>query len=220
LTYRTWSKYLPDSIEVYTANLPGRSNRFKEPAFYNLNTMVEAIDEAILPYLDKPFAIFGHSMGALISFELTRRLRANRNLLPAHLFISGRRAPHLPNTDPITYNLPDLELMEEVRRLNGTKEEVLDHPELIQIMLPLLRADFSVVETYAYKPDAVLNCPITVFGGLKDPEVTREQLEAWREQTSAGFMLRMIPGDHFFLYKAQPLLLRFILQGLQRLLST
>lgn len=218
LIYRNWSKYLPDVIEVCAAHLPGRGNRFKEAPFTSLTTMVEAIGEAITPYLDKPFAIFGHSMGALISFELTRLLRAKHNLQPVHLFVSGRRAAQLPKTEPITHNLPDAELMQEVRRLNGTQEELFEHPELLQIMLPLLRADFSVVETYGYKPDEPLPCPLTVFGGLNDPEVKREQLEAWRQQTAADCRVRMMPGDHFFLLRTEPLLLRLILQDLQQAL--
>jgi medium-chain acyl-[acyl-carrier-protein] hydrolase len=220
--YRTWPQSLLSDVEVCTAQLPGRGTRMREQPFDNILPMVEALAGAIEPYLDKPFAFFGHSMGAMISFELVRQLRAARGIEPAHLFVSGRRAPQIPNEDPITYNLPEAEFCEELLRLNGTPKEVIDQPELMQIMLPLLRADFSVVETYAYRPDVSLDCPITVFGGLQDTEVTRDQLEAWREQTTASCTLRMLPGNHFFLndVQAQAILLRVISKELQQLLQS
>jgi medium-chain acyl-[acyl-carrier-protein] hydrolase len=218
--YRLWPQSLLPEIEVCPAQLPGRGTRMREQPFDNIQPMVEEMASAIEPYLDKPFAFFGHSMGAMISFELVRQLRAARGIAPAHLFVSGRRAPQLANADPITYNLPDAELCEELLRLNGTPKEVIEHPELMQIMLPLLRADFSVVETYVYRPEAPLDCPVTVFGGLQDTEVTREQLEAWREQTTDACSVRMLSGNHFFLNdaQAQAIILRIISTELQKLL--
>lgn len=216
--YRNWSRLLPPEIEVCAAHLPGRGDRIKETPFTDLSAMVSVIAEAIVPHLDLPLAFFGHSMGAIISFELARKLREIQNIRPAHLFVSGRRAPQLPIDEPITHNLSEPQLLEEVRRLNGTPAEVLEHPELMQLMLPLLRADFSVVETYRYHPGALLDCPVTAFGGLQDVEVSRQHLEAWGELTNAAFSLRMLPGDHFFLNtpSAQALLLRAISQQLQQ----
>lgn len=216
--YRNWSRLLPPEIEVCAARLPGRDRRIKESPFTDLSEMVSVIAEAIVPYLDLPLAFFGHSMGAIISFELARKLRETQNQQPAHLFVSGRRAPQLPNDEPITHNLPEPQLLEELRRLKGTPTEVLEHPELMELMLPLLRADFSVVETYGYRPGAPLDCPVTVFGGLQDAEVSREDLEAWGELTNAAFSLRMLPGDHFFLNtpSTQELLLRAVAQQLQK----
>jgi len=219
--YRNWSRLLPPEIEVCAAHLPGRDRRIKESPFTDLSEMVSVIAETIVPYLDLPMAFFGHSMGAMISFELARKLRETQNMRPAHLFVSGRRAPQLPIEEPITYNLPEPQLMKELRRLNGTPTEVLEHPELMQLMLPLLRADFSVVETYSYRPGAPLDCPVTVFGGLQDAEVSRQDLEAWGELTNAAFSLRMLAGDHFFLNtpSTQELLLRSIAQQLQKYLQ-
>jgi medium-chain acyl-[acyl-carrier-protein] hydrolase len=205
--YRLWPQSLPSEVEVFVAHLPGRGTRLREQAFSSLDALVETAAEAIAPLLDKPFALFGHSMGAMISFELARRLREQGQPQPARLFVSGRRAPQLPHDDPISYNLPDAELGQELLRLNGTPKEVLEHPELMELMLPLLRADFSVVETYVYRPGVPPDCPLTVFGGLRDAEVSREQLEAWREQTAGEFTLRMLPGDHFFLNEPQSQLL-------------
>lgn len=217
--YRTWPAELPDTIEVCTAELPGRGARLNEPPFTRLEYIVDFFANVINPYLDKPFAFFGHSMGAMISFELACRLRAEVGVKPAHLFVSGRRAPQMLDRNPITYNLPSPMLLEELRRLNGTPIEVLENPELMHLMLPLLRADFEVVETYVYSPRAALDCPVTAFGGLQDQEVSRKELEAWREQTIASFSLRMLPGGHFFLHTARQLLLRMLSQEVSNLTS-
>jgi medium-chain acyl-[acyl-carrier-protein] hydrolase len=166
--------------------------------------------------LATPFAFFGHSMGAMISFELARRLRREHDREPIHLFVSGRRAPQLPITEPPTYNLPEPQLIEDLRRLNGTPRAVLENPELLQLVLPLLRTDFEVCQTYTYTPQAPLSCPITVFGGLQDTEAPRESLAAWREQTTSSFTLRMFPGDHFFLHTTQHDMLRIIYEQLSR----
>lgn len=218
--YRSWPQSLPPEVEVCAAQLPGRGTRIREQPFQSLTPLVEAAAEAITPYLDKPFALFGHSMGAVISFELARRLRDLGKPQPSHLFVSGRRAPQVPNEDPVTYNLLDDELQRELLRLNGTPQEVLEHPGLMELMIPLLRADFAVVETYDYHPGAPLGCPITAFGGLQDLDVTREYLEGWREQTAGAFALRMLPGNHFFLNDAQTqtLLLRALSGDLHQLL--
>jgi medium-chain acyl-[acyl-carrier-protein] hydrolase len=212
--FSKWPQQLPPGVEVLAAQLPGRASRIREPPHTGLHALVEELGRAVRPYLDVPFAFFGHSMGAMIGFELARLLRREGVGAPTHLFVSGRRAPQIPNTDALTYNLPDAELIEQLRRLNGTPPAVLEHPELMQLMLPLLRADFEVVETYRYVDEPPLDCPISAFGGLQDPEVTREQLEAWRAQTTSGFVRRMFDGDHFFLHRAEPLLLRTIAREL------
>jgi len=173
--------------------------------------------EAILPYLDRPFVLFGHSMGALISFELARQLRDQYSLRPGHLFVSARRAPHIPEPDPPIHSLPEPHFVDEVRSLNGVSDEVLRNEELMQVIIPILRADFEMCETYTYIFGAPLNCPISAFGGVGDSETQREDLEAWRDQTTATFTLRMFPGDHFFLHSAQSTLLQGLCQELERL---
>src|SRR6266404_5241949 len=162
-TFRSWQHGLPESIEAFPIQLPGRGGRLSEAPLHHLQEIIEALARALAPFFDKPFAFFGHSMGALIGLELSRWLRRERNLIPVHLFVSGRRAPQLSETEPPTYNLPEPEFIERLRRLNGTPQEVLDHPELMQLMIPLLRADFSVCETYEYKSEPPLDCPLTVF---------------------------------------------------------
>jgi medium-chain acyl-[acyl-carrier-protein] hydrolase len=215
--YRPWASSLPSTVEVYLINLPGRGMRLHERTFTQMSPMVQEIANVLLPVLDKPFAFFGHSMGALISFELAHHLRSENGLSPAQLFVSGRRAPQIPDTDPPTHELPDAEFIEELRRLNGTPKEVLEHPELMQIMLPVLRSDFAICQTYAYEPRPILDCPITAYGGLLDEDVSREQLEAWGKQTSALFKMRLLPGDHFFIHTAQSLLLEALTHELNLL---
>lgn len=208
--FRSWPNSLPPTVEVCPVELPGRGTRLKEPPFTRLSPLVQAIAHAILPHLDKPFAFFGHSMGALVSFELTRLLRRNYSRSPVHLFVSASRAPQVPDPDPPIHALPEPEFLEELRCLNGTPKEVLENTELMQLLLPILRADFAVIETYVYAPEPAQDFPITAFGGLQDREVSCDALEAWREQTSASFSLQMLPGNHFFIQSAQPLLLQFL----------
>jgi surfactin synthase thioesterase subunit len=186
----------------------------KEPPFFSLSSLVQAAAAAIIPRLDMPFALFGHSMGSLIAFELARLIRRECGLSPVHMFVSGRGAPHTAGSEPVRHTLPDHEFMESLRELNGMPEEVLAHGELMGVLLPILRADFSVCETYEYSPDVPLDCPITAFGGLQDRAVTREDLQSWREQTRGAFRLRMIPGDHFFVNSARPLVIGSVAQDL------
>jgi medium-chain acyl-[acyl-carrier-protein] hydrolase len=184
--------------------------------------LVETLTTALSAYLDKPFACFGHSLGGLLSFELARELRRRANPLPRCLFISGRGAPHLPilrfsdgdaMRSPI-HGIPDSAFIAELQRLNGTPEIVLQHQELMQLLLPTIRADFELFETYVYQPEPPLDCPIVAFGGLQDSEATKETLEAWQAQTQGYFRLQMFPGNHFFLQTAQALLLSALTQHL------
>ncbi len=218
--YRSWAAKLPPQVDVCPAQLPGRGHRIREDGYTNVPALTKALAEGIRPLLNQPFAFFGHSMGAILAFELTRELRRTTNSQPVHLFASGRVAPQVPRLTPITYNLPEAEFIERVREMNGTPKEVLEHPELMEMMMPLLRADFEVVETYTYEPDAPLDCPITVLGGLQDLEVPRESLEAWREQTTAAFSLRILQGDHFFVNTAQTFIYRILTDELYKHLTT
>jgi medium-chain acyl-[acyl-carrier-protein] hydrolase len=213
LIFRTWSDGLPADVEVCPVQLPGRGTRSSERPFTHLSTLVEALAEALAPLLDKPFAFFGHSLGALVSFELARRVRSRYGVNPSRLFVSAGRAPQIPRRGPAIHTLPEKEFLAELRRLNGTPSELLEHRELMELMLPLLRADFALFETYVYASEPPLGCPISAFGGLQDRRVQDSDLEAWRTQTSKEFSLQMFPGDHFFL--SQPALLRVLAEELQ-----
>jgi medium-chain acyl-[acyl-carrier-protein] hydrolase len=215
-TYRHWSKNLPAQVEVCAVQLPGRGSRLRETPFTRMEPLVRAVLHELRSYLDKPFAFFGHSMGAVISFELARLLRLEHATLPFHLFVSGRSAPQLSRPKSPTYGLGHAEFIEELLRLKGTPPEVLSHPGLMQFVLPLLRADFELIETYSYRHEPPLNVPVTAFGGLADPDVSRESLGGWRAQTTAAFSLRMLSGDHFYLTANEELLLSVLARELYR----
>lgn len=218
LVFRTWPESLPPEIEVCPVQLPGRENRLSEPPFTKLLPLVEKLAEVLCPYFDIPFCFFGHSMGGLISFELARHLRRQNAPAPVHLFVSGRTAPQLPDRDRMISHLPEPEFLEELRGLNGTPEGILQNAEFRELILPILRGDFAICETYEYTIEKPLACPISVFGGVEDGKVYRDDLEAWRNQTCGAFNLQMLPGDHFFLHSTRPLLLRAITRDLMRLL--
>lgn len=162
-----------------------------------------------------PFAFFGHTTGALIGFELARRLRRLGAKSPECLFGAACRAPRLAGGHVITHDLPEPEFVEELRRLGGTPAEVLENDELLRLMLPLLRADFSVTQTYNHTEGPPLDCPLTVFGGLRDKEVSRESLALWGEYMTARFSLHMLPGDHFFLHSSRGALLEIVARELK-----
>jgi len=214
LIYRKWTDSLPPSVEVCPIELPGRGMQMHLSPYNRLEPLVNAISDTIQPYLDQPFAFFGHSMGALVSFELARLLRKQYGISPSHLFVSGRHAPQILDTDPPIHALPESAFKEELRQLNGTPSAVLESTELMQLLLPMLRADFAVLETYVYHAAPPLECNITAFGGLQDV-INRSHLLPWREQTTASFSLQLLPGDHFFVHSAQPILLKSLAEHLQ-----
>jgi medium-chain acyl-[acyl-carrier-protein] hydrolase len=216
MIFRTWHNSLPPTIEVCPIELPGRGRQIKLPLYTEMQPLVREIAQNLIPYLDKPFAIFGHSMGGLVSFELTRLLRSEYNLTPLHLFISARNAPQVTPTKRKIYNLPDAEFWQEIRNYNGTPDDVMENQEMIQIFLPILRADFTVLDTYVYTHQPPFNIPISVFGGLQDTEFIDYELEAWQEQTLANFSLHKLEGNHFFIRSHEKLLLKTIYQQIQK----
>jgi medium-chain acyl-[acyl-carrier-protein] hydrolase len=213
--FRTWPDGLPADVEVCPIQLPGRGARLMERPFNQLWPLTQALAQALVPLLDMPFAFFGHSLGALVSFELARHLRSRYGVHPVRLIVSASRAPQFPHRERPLHNSPEGEFVAQVGRLNGTPRELLEHEELMEIVLPVLRADFALYETYVYSPEPPLSCPISAFGGLQDRKVSHSDLDGWREQTSASFSLRMFPGDHFFLNTTQLLLLRVLSQELR-----
>jgi medium-chain acyl-[acyl-carrier-protein] hydrolase len=215
--FRAWTALLPRDVEVVPIQMPGHETRLNEPLFSNFQPLVDALARDLDRWLDVPFAFFGHSMGAVIAFELARRLHASGRGDPVHLFLAGRRAPHLASDEEPLHDLPDAELLERVRALNGTPATVLEDRELIELLLPILRADFAICESYEYRAQGPrLQCPLSVFGGTEDPEVSRDDLLAWREHTQGRFRARLFPGDHFFLHTARAPLLAAIADELPR----
>jgi medium-chain acyl-[acyl-carrier-protein] hydrolase len=217
--FRTWPANLPASVEVCPVELPGRGARIKEALVTGLVPIAAAITHHVAATLDRPFALFGHSMGAVLAFEIARALRAEYGFEPEHLFVSGRNAPHIPDPDPPIHELPRAEFIAKLRGLDGTPAGVLEHEQLMELMLPILRADFESSETYAYSAGHPLTCAITAFGGLTDREVSAAHLEAWREHTTGPFTARMFPGGHFFIHSAQTLLLGAIADKLDQMVG-
>jgi medium-chain acyl-[acyl-carrier-protein] hydrolase len=213
--FRSWQRVLADMIEVCPVQLPGRGARTTESPCTNINQLVRDAGQALVPYIDKPFALFGHSMGALIAFELARHLRREYSTQPVHLFVSARCSPQTINKR-FDSKLFDSELPELLRRNNGTPEEILENPELIELVTPVLRADMALCNSYVYTPEPPFSFPITAFGGLDDRGVTRRHIEGWREHTAGSFVLRMLPGDHFFLNKSRLALLEAISRELEQ----
>lgn len=213
--FRGWEKTLPADIEIHIAQLPGRDKRFLEEIPRSVSKIVEGLKQGIQPYLNEPFAFFGHSMGALLAFELARTLVKEEKVSPLHLFVSGKAAPHLKNIHRTIYNLPKEQFLQELSNLNGTPKEVLGNKELMQIYEPILRGDFEVCDTYLYKKGSLLTCPISAFGGLQDVRVDERNLKAWGELTTAFNQVRMVEGDHFFLHSQQDFIQNAIINDLK-----
>lgn len=212
--YQHWPSTLPPDLEIYSVQLPGREGRYFEPPFTRLEPLIHALADAAGPYLDRPFVCFGHSMGALIGFELARELRRRSLPTPERLYVSAFRAPHTPSPHSPLHVLPDAEFLAELARLDGAPEEIWQDVELRQLMLPVLRADFALCESYSYVEEPPLDCSIVVFGGLDDREVGRDALRAWEKHTNASCRLAMVPGNHFFIHSSRSALLQTLAQDL------
>ena len=213
--FRNWPQYLSPDIELSAVQLPGREARMTEAPIGELGRLVDELAEAIEPSLDRPVALFGHSIGGLIAFELAREMRRRYGIEPVHLFVSGCPGPQVSDNDPL-YDLPEDEFLDRMRRFNGTPREVLEHSEMMQLVLPALRADFSLRDTYVHVKEPPLRCAISVFGGLEDIRVGTEQLGAWRAHTSESFHMCLFQGDHFFLRTAQTAVVESVARTLQR----
>ena len=209
--YYPWSRILPPQIDVYATQLPGREDRYAEPPSRNLTFLVDSVIDAIDGLSHKPFALFGHSMGALLAFEVARTLREMGLEQPVHLFVSGRQGPQAPFTGEPLHLLPETDfLLECTRRYQGIPKAILDEPELVKMFLPILRADMQAVETYRYEKRDPLNIPITALHGKEDHSLKPEDIELWANETLSEFSCRKLPGSHFFLHSARDQVLEII----------
>lgn len=197
--YAPWARAMPSDVELVAIQPPGRATRFREPAFDRLEPLLEALLPNLVPLLQQPYVFFGHSMGALVAFELTRLLRQEGLPLPSHLVVSGRRAPHWTHTEAPMHDLPDAKFLERLKALNGTPEALLREPELMAMVLPTLRADFAVLEHWQHQEQAPLPVPITALGGTQDDRVPLESLNEWQQHTTGSFNHALFEGDHFYL---------------------
>ena len=196
-----WRKYFPDEIEVCAVQLPGRESRFMQAPITRMDAVVDELAPIIMSTVDLPFAFFGHSMGALIAFNVARRLHAAGAPLPRQLFVSAHRAPHLPDREPI-HGLADDEFL---ARLGDSRLASLDE-EMRGIFLSIVRADITICESYRYEPAPALPCPITALGGVEDHMASEAELRGWEMHTSSSFDLELFSGGHFYLRGAEQLL--------------
>jgi len=214
--FRTWPAGLPADVELLAVAMPGRDARAKEPPFDRLAPALAALTDGVAPVLGAPFAIYGHSLGAMLGFQLARELRRRQLPGPLHLFVSGRRAPQLPENWP-TQHMSDPEFLAMLRRLGGIPDAVFQEAELMAYFLPIFRADFALSETTPCVQEPPLACPITALGGVSDERAPLDELDAWQAQTTAAFEREVFPGGHFFLQSDRDLLLGSLSRRLARI---
>ncbi|XP_033639702.1 S-acyl fatty acid synthase thioesterase, medium chain-like [Asterias rubens] len=210
LFYAAWTKLLPGNIEVNAIRLPGRESRFKDPLYSNLDLLIEELCRILLPSLqEKPFSFFGHSMGAIVCFELACYLKKHHNLEPVHMFLSGATAPYSTLrqekvTDKPLDQLTDDEFLERLGKLGGTPKEVLANKSLIRLFIPVIRADLILLEKYSKEApsDPPLSCPMNFFDGAED-RTRNHDIDNWKTISSGSFDVQLLPGEHFYLQQEE-----------------
>ncbi|MGW1374184.1 thioesterase II family protein [Streptomyces sp. NPDC002446] len=200
--YHQWPGLAPSAVQVCAVELPGRGIRLEEAACHSFGPLIRDLADRIEPLLKGPFAFFGHSMGGLVAYELTRALRERGAPQPRHLFVSASATPGSPPRRRSLHGASDAEVVEELVDLGGTPQWVLSDQELMALAVPTLRADYAALGSYDHRPGAPLEVPITVFGGRADTVVPPADLHGWQRLSTAGSRLRLYPGDHFFLNDA------------------
>ncbi|MEV6877798.1 alpha/beta fold hydrolase [Amycolatopsis sp. NPDC051128] len=206
------SKALAPDVEVLAVQYPGRQDRRQEPFVPTIGALADAIAALLREEPDLPLALFGHSMGAMVAYEVTRRLESS-GPAPVTLFVSGRRAPDRYRDDRV-HTRSDEGVLAEVRRLSGTDTDLLGDEEVVRMILPVLRNDYRAVETYRHTPGFRLSTPVVAFTGTEDPVASVAEVDAWAEHTTGGFELVALPGGHFFLTRHQDVLLRTMTERL------
>lgn len=210
---------MPDVLEICPVQLPGREDRLGVAPYTDISSLLQDISTTLLPHLSVPFAFFGHSMGSLIAFELARYLRRCHNIMPVRLFLSASIAPQLLGTTSSNilhlHHLSDAEFIQQIMQMyDHIPHMINDNDELIELILPVLRADFELCESYVYVHERPLSCPISLFGGLQDIHATREELIEWHKQTTSSFTLHMLDGKHFFVDDSYIDMLQAIMQDM------
>lgn len=219
-SYAQWPGLLPESVEVCAVQLPARESRIREGAIASVPDLVPRIVSTLLPWLDRPFAFYGHSMGSIVAFETARALRRAGGPGPEVLLVGASRAPQRPWPFPSIRHLEETAFLDAVHARYGTVPALFrDDPELRSLVTPGLRGDFSIVETYQHEAEAPFSIPIHVFGGVQDTSVARSDLDAWREQTTGPTRVMMMPGGHLFHLEARAPLLAEVQATLAGLLA-
>jgi surfactin synthase thioesterase subunit len=204
--YRNWRKRLPE-IEFCPVELPGHGTRQRESPITRMAPLVEALADAVVPLLNRSYGLFGHSMGALVAFELALELRRRGVPAPKCMFVAACRAPHLWHGASPHSSLPTPALVDELRRIGGTPEELLADEDFLRSRLPIIRADFELIGTYSCSSDTPIDCPIIGFRGEDDYGVPWYELTAWRQRTHASWAFDILPGGHLLLQNCEQQLL-------------
>lgn len=208
--FQGWQKAFPSDIEICAVQLPGRGARFGEPTHTSMSTLLPVLAEVIDADSPREFSYFGHSMGGLIAFELARYQQHNGRPVPESLILSGCESPR-NRAPPRGYSqMDDDSLIAALAAFNGTPAEVLAHRELMTLLLPMTRADLSIVESYIYKPGLLLDVPIDVLAGTSDPHVNSETLRHWEAETTGPCCVEWFLGDHFFIHTQREHVLEFV----------
>ncbi|WP_349368666.1 alpha/beta fold hydrolase [Salinarimonas sp.] len=202
-----WGPLVPGWLALSPIEVPGG---YLDPPDLSILDMAESAAAAIARSPDEPFALLGHSMGALVAFETARILQRDGRRSARHLFVCAHGAPHLESSGAVRHDLPAAEFDAELRRLSGTPREVLENDEMMKIVRPRLRRDFKACATYRFAPGAPLQIPVDALGGMGDAEAPEETLAAWRRHTSAEFRLQMFAGGHFFINEQMSLVVRYV----------
>lgn len=209
--FHQWGSQLPEYIEVVAVQLPGREDRFKDQPIADINTVTTMLQDELSCLLDKPYAVFGHSMGAILSYEWLRTVKKSNLPSPILYLPAGRQAPHIPNKSPPLYSLSDQEFIDGLlKKYPNTMRPALDNAEICQLSMPKLRADFTLAEGYQYKLGATLDCPILAIAGQQEYCIEDGDLLAWGNHTTNNISTSRLPGDHFFILSSRSALLYFI----------
>lgn len=201
--FTPWRDMLDRGVEICALQLPGRGSRIAEPPIRTMPALLKAVAPVIAQHSQLPFAFFGHSVGALIAFELARYLRLHGVDGPMHLFASGCHAPQFRSPSRRLNQLPDAEFIEALREYNGTPREVLESRELMALMMPTIRADFALAEDYAYRSGPSLRASISVFAGTDEDNKGPGQVDGWRRETTGRCDVHWFDGGHFFIDTAR-----------------
>lgn len=211
-SYYRWIEHISPSIELIAIQLPGREDRFSEPLINKLEDIIAPLIEGFHTYKEKPFFAFGHSLGALVSFEFLSAIRKYYSILPHYLVVSAARAPHLTYKRPALSQLDNESLIKKIKSYNGIDDSIINNNDLLSLFLPIIRSDFKLLDNYQYKSTNPLLCDILALAGLDDQTVNCEDIRAWSLYTKNNFNYLSFPGEHFFLRKHQPKIIQIINQ--------